>query len=80
MSSIVRSKKGAWFLGICKGLEISERGSAFFWRLVFFIAACFTFGFAILVYLGLAIIFPYEKKEKNKIILKNNLDRNSKKT
>ena len=70
MSSIVRSKKGAWFLGICKGLEISGRGSAFFWRLVFFIAACFTFGFAILVYLGLAIIFPYEKKEINKIILK----------
>ena len=70
MTNIIRTKKGAWFLGICKGLEISGRGNVFFWRLVFFIASCFTFGFAILVYLGLAIVFPYEKPEKNKIILK----------
>ena len=35
MASIIRAKKGAWFLGVCKGLEKSNRGSALFWRLVF---------------------------------------------
>ena len=36
MASIIRAKKGAWFLGVCKGLEKSNRGNALFWRLVFF--------------------------------------------
>jgi phage shock protein PspC (stress-responsive transcriptional regulator) len=63
MSSIIRTKKGAWFLGVCKGLEKSNRGNVFFWRLVFFISACFTFGIPILIYLGLAVIFPIEKSE-----------------
>ena len=35
MSAIIRAKKGAWFLGVCKGLEKSNRGNAYFWRLVF---------------------------------------------
>ena len=63
MASILRAKKGAWFLGVCKGLEKSNRGNALFWRLVFFIASCFTLGFPILIYLGLAVIFPIEKAE-----------------
>ena len=40
MPSIIRTKKGAWFLGVCKGLEKSNRGNALFWRLVFFVGAC----------------------------------------
>ncbi|MDC3072454.1 PspC domain-containing protein [Prochlorococcus sp. AH-716-O10] len=63
MSSIIRAKKGSWFLGVCKGLEKSNRGNVFFWRLVFFISAFFTFGIPILIYLGLAVIFPIEKSE-----------------
>ena len=43
MAAINRAKKGAWFLGVCKGLEKSYRGNASFWRLVFLIGACFTF-------------------------------------
>ena len=63
MSAIIRAKKGAWFLGVCKGLEKSSRGNAYFWRLVFFVGACFTFGIPILIYLILAVIFPIEKTE-----------------
>ena len=63
MASIIRAKKGAWFLGVCKGLEKSNRGNVLFWRLVFLIASLFTLGFPVLIYLGLAIIYPIEKKE-----------------
>ncbi len=63
MTSIIRTKKGAWFLGVCKGLEKSNRGNALFWRLVFFVGACFTFGIPILIYLGLAVAFPIEKNK-----------------
>ena len=63
MSKIIRAKKGKLFLGVCKGLELSGRGNALFWRFSFFIASSFTFGLAILIYLGLAVIFPYEKSE-----------------
>ena len=61
MTKITRIKKGAWFLGVCKGLEKSNRGNALFWRLVFFVGSFFTLGIPILIYLGLAIIFPIEK-------------------
>ena len=61
MPSIIRTKKGAWFLGVCKGLEKSNRGNAFFWRLVFFVGSFFTLGIPILIYLGLAVAFPIEK-------------------
>jgi len=60
---IVRQKKGAWLLGVCKGLEKSNRGSALFWRLVFFAGTLFTLGLTILTYLLLAVIFPIEKAE-----------------
>ena len=63
MTSIIRTKKGAWFLGVCKGLEKSKRGSALLWRLVFLVATFFTFGIPILIYLGLAVVFPMEKSE-----------------
>jgi len=63
MTNITRAKKGAWFLGVCKGLEKSNRGNALIWRLVFFIASCFTLGLPILIYLGLAFIYPIEKAE-----------------
>ena len=63
MTSITRTKKGAWFLGVCKGLEKSNRGNALFWRLVFLVSAFFTFGIPILIYLGLAVVFPIEKNK-----------------
>ena len=59
MASIIRAKKGAWFLGVCKGLEKSNRGNALFWRLVFFIASCFTLGFPILIYLWISNYIPH---------------------
>ena len=63
MTSIIRTKRGAWLLGVCKGLEKSNRGNALFWRLVFFAGTFFTLGITILVYLALAVIFPMEKAE-----------------
>ncbi len=63
MTSIIRTKKGALLLGVCKGLEKSNRGSALFWRLVFFAGTLFTLGITIIVYLALAVIFPMEKAE-----------------
>ena len=62
MAGIIRVKEGAWFLGVCKGLEKSNRGSGLFWRSVFFISFCAA-GFPIVIYLGLAIIAPIEKAE-----------------
>ena len=61
MTTIVRTKKGAWLLGVCKGLEKSNRGSALFWRLVFFAGTLFTLGITIVIYLVLAVIIPMEK-------------------
>ena len=63
MTTIVRTKKGAWLLGVCKGLEKSNRGSALFWRLVFFTGTLFTLGITIVIYLVLAVMFPMEKAE-----------------
>ena len=61
MTTIVRTKKGAWLLGVCKGLEKSNRGSALFWRLVFFAGTLFTLVITIVIYLVLAVIIPMEK-------------------
>ncbi len=63
MTTIIRTKKGAWLLGVCKGLEKSNRGSALFWRLVFFTGTLFTLGITIVIYLVLAVMFPMEKTE-----------------
>ena len=63
MSNMIRAKKGSWFLGVCKGLEKSNRGNAYLWRLIFVIASCFTFGVPVLLYFVLAIIFPIEKSK-----------------
>ena len=63
MTTIVRTKKGSWLLGVCKGLEKSNRGSALFWRLVFFAGTLFTLGTTIVIYLVLAAMFPMEKAE-----------------
>ena len=63
MTTIIRAKKGAWLLGVCKGLEKSNRGSAIFWRLVFFAGTLFTLGITIVIYLVLAAMFPMEKAE-----------------
>ena len=63
MTTIVRTKIGAWLLGVCKGLEKSNRGSALFWRLVFFAGTLFTLGITIVIYLVLAAMFPIEKAE-----------------
>ena len=42
MTSIIRTKKGAWFLGVCKGLEKSNRCNELF-RLLSFCRILFHF-------------------------------------
>ena len=66
MSKIIRPQTGRWVFGVFKGLESAGIGTASGWRIFFIIACCFSFGIPAILYFACAIIFPYEKSNKNK--------------
>ena len=71
-SDLVRAKEGAVLCGVCKGLEVSGRGSANGWRILFFISTLFVW-LPAFIYAGMAILIPLKNNEDN---LKNSDDIN----
>ena len=57
MSNLVMVRKGKILFGVCKGLEVLGRGSAFLWRSIFVVTACFLW-FPLFVYIGMAMFLP----------------------
>ena len=61
-SDLIRVKEGAVVCGVCKGLEVSGRGSAKGWRILFFISTLFVW-LPAFVYAGMAILIPLKNNE-----------------
>ena len=61
-SDLVRVKEGAVVCGVCKGLEVSGRGSAKGWRILFIVSTLFVW-LPAFVYAGMAILIPLKNNE-----------------
>ena len=73
-SHLVRVKEGAVVCGVCKGLEVSGRGSAKGWRILFFISTLFVW-LPAFIYAGMAILIPLKNNEDD---IKNSDQENEK--
>ncbi len=62
MAKLTLVKQGKIFLGVCKGLEASGRGSALVWRVIFLVTSCFLW-FPLFVYLGMGMFLPVADKK-----------------
>ena len=71
-SDLVRVKEGSVVCGVCKGLEVSGRGSAKGWRILFFISTLFVW-LPAFIYAGMAILIPLKNNEDD---IKNSDDIN----
>ena len=61
-SPLVRIKQGAVLSGVCKGLEVSGRGSASSWRILFVISTLIIW-LPAFIYAGMAIAIPMKENE-----------------
>ena len=57
MARLTLVKKGKILFGVCKGLEVSGKGSALIWRIIFVLTAC-SLWLPFFVYLGMAMFLP----------------------
>ena len=71
-SDLVRVKEGAVVCGVCKGLEVSGRGSAKGWRIIFVVSTLFVW-LPAFIYAGMAILIPLKNNEDD---IKNSDDIN----
>ena len=71
-SDLVRVKEGAVVCGVCKGLEVSGRGSANGWRILFVVSTLFVW-LPAFIYAGMAILIPLKNNEDD---IKNSDDIN----
>ena len=61
---LVRIKQGAVLLGVCKGLEVSGRGSASSWRILFVVSTLIIW-LPAFIYAGMAIAIPVKENEED---------------
>ena len=71
-SHLVRVQEGAVVCGVCKGLEVSGRGSAKGWRIIFVVSTLFVW-LPAFIYAGMAILIPLKNNEDD---IKNSDDIN----
>ena len=62
-SKLYRVKEGAILAGVCQGLEVSGRGSAVAYRMLFAIGSIFWF-VGIIIYIVMGISIPVASKEQ----------------
>ena len=65
MAKLSLVKKGKIFFGVCKGLEVSGKGSALIWRIIFVVTALLSFEVPFIVYIGMAMFLPVAEDKKN---------------
>ena len=63
-SPLVRIKQGAVLLGVCKGLEVSGRGSAGGWRILFVVSTLIIW-LPAFIYAGMVIAIPMKENEED---------------